>query len=523
MWVLTAPAPNAHTVGTSLCSDLRSDVSRNPFVFQLTANTILNRYNITTKSWSLFANPTLGGVFGIGSTSIFTPSRGLEGLISAGSTNLRINTSTIMFAIGVNMLANRGGSGEYGFKIRIVGLVSGKTEERFVVANSGSTTPSFTLDSPLTFIPAVNDRYEIIAGRLFMLGAGTIAATSFRSMEVSTNFISNGGTVGLPAIGIDSNIIALDEQYTPFYTEPGEGFIKGAFLYDNNLTQRYALVATGVSINTITGQLVDGDNSVLANEYRNFQIRIVQDEINPSAVGQRRIINSHTQGPSSVYTLGTSWTVTPSSSAKYVIEYPNLLMLRTSGSALVFTYNYSLETINNGVNSILANSWSTTYFATAPAINAVGGMQMPAYGMRPDPEKYARHSHIFTLRGGNTSNMDLFDISGAINGLWTPLIIYDGGVLVSTGSCGAPAPYKNDGRFYYMNVYVTGVINQIFRFDTKNRVLSPYTPTDWIQAGTATVGNRMTTFAAFDGTDKYDVIFLLTFGSTITQELIVQV
>lgn len=37
-----------------------------------------------------------------------------------------------------------------------------------------------------------------------------------------------------------------------------------------------------------------GDSLVQANEYRNFQIRIVQDLVNPTAVGQRRVIASHT-------------------------------------------------------------------------------------------------------------------------------------------------------------------------------------------------------------------------------------
>ena len=58
---------------------------------------------------------------------------------------------------------------------------------------------------------------------------------------------------------------------------------------------------------------------VLANEYRNFQIRIVQDTVNPTAVGQRRNITSHTAGASPVYTV-PAWTVTPSANAIFVIE-----------------------------------------------------------------------------------------------------------------------------------------------------------------------------------------------------------
>ena len=55
------------------------------------------------------------------------------------------------------------------------------------------------------------------------------------------------------------------------------------------------------------------------NEYRNFQIRIVEDTVNPTAVGQRRNITSHTAGASPVYTV-PAWTVTPSANANFVIE-----------------------------------------------------------------------------------------------------------------------------------------------------------------------------------------------------------
>lgn len=40
---------NAHAAGVSLCSDKRSDVSRNPFIYQLVSNALLNRYNFLTK------------------------------------------------------------------------------------------------------------------------------------------------------------------------------------------------------------------------------------------------------------------------------------------------------------------------------------------------------------------------------------------------------------------------------------------------------------------------------------------
>lgn len=63
----------------------------------------------------------------------------------------------------------------------------------------------------------------------------------------------------------------------------------------------------------------------------------------------------------------------------------------------------------------------------------------------------------------------------------------------------------------------------MFRFDVQNRVLTPVTATDWIQAGTAAVGNRMAVYAALDGTDDVSVVFNLAHLSTIAQEMIVEV
>jgi hypothetical protein len=48
-------------------------------------------------------------------------------------------------------------------------------------------------------------------------------------------------------------------------------------------------------------------------------------------------------------------------------------------------------------------------------------------------------------------------------------------------------------------------------------------PTDWSQLGTASAGDRIATYVAIDGTDKYTVVFLLSHLSNIAMELIVQV
>lgn len=522
MWVSSTPAPNAHAAARCVTSDLRNNILRNPFIYYLESNTSLQRYNIVTKAWNLVGSPALSGTFGAGAAMTFAPSLSLVGTIAAGATTTSVVISTAFPAsVGVNMLASRGGSGDYGYKLRIIDTTAGKTEERWIVGNTGGTTPTITVETAFTFTPASGARYEILGGKVFMLSAGTVAGT-WRSLEVATNFFSAAlTTTNLPAtISTDSTLVTLDEQYVPYNHSPGEGMVLGAYTYDSTSVLK-ALTATGSAAGTLTGQATLGDAVVAANEYRNFQIRIVEDTTTPASVGQRRIIASHTAGPSAVYTLGTNWTTTPSASAKFVIELPNLIILRTSATSTLYTYNYGDATVNNGTNNITSGSWSTTYFAgTVPAAHASGAFWVPSFGIQPDPARNARHSFLYFFRGNNTTTVDLFDIAGNIVGAWSAGIVIDGGVTMTATPSAAYSPFGNEGRMCYINSYVASAVNQQFRFDVKNRVLSPYVATDEIQVGTATLGNRLAAVVALDGTDEYDVVFLMSHLAARTQELI---
>lgn len=526
IWAQVAPSPNAHSAASCMTSDLRNDVSRNPFVYQLINATTLNRFNIVTKGWNFVQSPALAGTFGAGAAMTFAPSLGLVGTIAAGATTTSVVISTAFpTSVGLNMLANRGGSGEYGFKLRIIDTVAGKTAERYIVANTSGTTPTITVLSSFGFTPSTGARYEIVAGKVFMLSAGTTASNIWRSLEISTNTLSTGlSTTNLPAtIATDSDIVVLDEQYVPYDNSPGDGMVKGAYNYDTGLVSRYALTATASGASALTGQATLGDAVIAINEYRNFQIRIVEDTVNTTAVGQRRIIASHTAGPSPVYTLGTAWAVTPSASAKYVIELPNLMLVRSSGTTTVYTYNYSDATINNGTNSIASAAWSTTYFGVAPAANAASGFWCPSFGIQPDPARNARQSLCYFFRGGGSNIVDVLNISGGTTGSWETNAVIDGAVTISNGSCAGYGPFENEGRMSYINSYTASAVNQIYRFDVQNRVLSPFTPTDFLQTGTAALGKRIACYAAIDGTDIYDVVLMQSHISTVSQELIVLV
>ena len=146
-------------------------------------------------------------------------------------------------------------------------------------------------------------------------------------------------------------------------------------------------------------------------------------------------------------------------------------------------------------------------------------MWAASFGIEPDPDRNARHSLCYFFRGGSAT-LDVLDIAGAIAGTWTGAITYDGSTTLTTGTSGCNSPFDNEGRMFYMNIYTANAANQMFRFDVQNRVLSPYTPTDYIQSGTAAIGNRMAAYCAIDGTDTYDVVLMVSHLSTVAQELI---
>ena len=169
-------------------------------------------------------------------------------------------------------------------------------------------------------------------------------------------------------------------------------------------------------------------------------------------------------------------------------------------------------------------TWSATYFGNRGGNMGAGCTSFASFGIEPDVAKNARHSFIFSFRGGASTTLDMLDIAGGTTGAWSNAIDYDGKApTLTTGSCGKYAPVDNEGRFGYLNIYTASATNQIYRFDVKNRVLQSFTPTDWIQAGTAAVGDRVAVYCAIDGNDKYTLVFLLAHLSTISQEVIVQV
>ncbi len=484
VWQPIANSITVSAAGTSWACDLRNSEDRHPILFALYTNAVLNAYNVKNDEWMTLTSPALVTTFGAGAGCVFAPSQGPAGTIAAGATTTTVTLSTALpAAVAINQLANRGDG--RGFKMRIIDNIaaaSGKTEEVTITYNTSGTTPVITFTPALSFTPATGARYEILSGRVFLLGASTTAAGIWKYYDVATNSYSgNLATTNLPAtISTDSSLIALDEAHVPNERAPYEGFF-------NRIT------ATASGASSITGPAGSGDYVALVNEYRNFQIRIVEDASTPTAAGQRRRITSHTAGPSVVYTVA-AWAVTPSATAKYVVENDNdKIVLWTSASANTHCYN------------ITANTWDTTTFAVRPAVMAAGCTSQQAFGLTLTTNRTAQHSFVYSTRGGAVSTLDLFDISGAATGAWTGAITYGGSGLTTWGggTCSTYDAATMGGRYMYLN---QTALQRNYRFDMQNRVLEPFGFNRYPQS-TAIAGERLAYTVYIDGATKLGFIY----------------
>lgn len=491
VWRPAAPLPAATAAGVSVACDLRNSTRNAPFNYALVSATNLQAYLNNNDGWLGVGSPALTGTFGAGACCVFHPTQGPRGTLAASTSGTVITLSTALpAAVGVNQLANAGDGS--GFFVRIIDNGAGGTGQtvtRQVVANTAGTTPTLVLDSTLGFTPVVGSAYEFRSGRLFMLSAGTLAAGMWKYYDTLTNsFSGNLATTNLPAtVGTDSDLVALSEGYAPYNAAVAEGFI-------GNVT------ATASSGTTITGSGMPA--TLQANQYRNFQVRIVTDATNPTAAGQRRRISSHTGGATGVFTV-TAWAVTPSATATFVVENDDDKILLFTNQTNVYNYN------------IGGNTWDTTTWTAAPAAGAAGVSAAQSFGIAVDAANppNARTSNIFRLRGGNVATIDVLDIAGGANGTWTTAATYgNSGTLFNTGTSGAYDAVTNQGRYWYLAV---GGTQQFMRLDLLNRVLEPWTILRYTQ-GAAVVGRKLSLAFFIDGATK--AAFLYAQRSTGTEQ-----
>lgn len=477
--------------GACLIDDKRlSSLTKAPNIWLLNATTQFLQYNKRTNGWLQLASPALAGTFGTGAGGVFAPSQGPRGTIAAGATTTSFTLSAVLpnsATVQANQLK--------GLTVRVIGnnaAGSGKTEEKIILGNTAGTTPTINLESALSFTPGTGAAYEILSGRAFLMSAGVLAANIFKYFDVATTAYNTSAiaTTNMPAtIGTDSILLSLDELHTPI-----TGY-NGAVI--NGETGGYfgSLTATASTATTLTGQAASGDATVAANEFRNFQIRIIEDTGTPTAVGQRRRITSHTAGASPVYTV-PAWTVTPSATAKYYIENNNDIIMWSSAN----TSTYRFDPV--------ALAWDTTTYAARPAATSNGLTAWHPFNRSYDANKRVNYGTIFAPRGGGTNIIDMLDITAATTGTWTGDIAYDnkGLTLFNTGGCSAYEGVSN--KTIIRPIGTANIGSLMYSFDNDTISLRSYYQAPYLNS-TAVNGEKLSTGMFFDGTDKKGFVYFM--------------
>lgn len=486
---------------SQIISDPRVRNWKDPFIYSFAFSKALNKYN-PIKGGGYLTTVSLTYATNAGSVACFTPSNGPTGTVTTTSSASSITINTALpAAVLANQLANRGD--DSGYYVRIIGNSaggSGKTEVRQIVANTAGTQPTITFKTPFSFVPATGDTYEFLSGKIYMLSSGTVA---FRSYDILTGAVTALATTNLPAtIANGSYITVLDEQINPMSKNEGEGIFG-------------ILTATNSGATSLTGQTATGDFNVEQNEYRNFQIRIVEDTAKPTAVGQRRTIVSHTAGANPAYTV-TAWSVTPSTTAKYVIESINLLICKTTSGTT--NYAYAPQAITGGLNSgtgQTVNTWSTTNIASggatagAATVNT-GTMIGSALELDMTKAREVKHSEIFEVTP-STINIYILNIAGAAAGSWST-IAHNMASTISSTAGSAIADYASNsiygegGKIYF----TSGQYNYSFcifsrQWNTLLRI--PYT------IATTATGNRRACMVYYFDVDDNKCVPFFTIGS----------
>lgn len=509
-WMGCANPLNAQAAGGGLFGDERQGPDRHPLLYQYASAVVLNAYSPMLDDHIFIGSPAMG-TFGVGSGAVFVPSAGPNGTVGAGTSTTVFPLSTALpAAVGPNQLANRGDG--VGFKIRIIDNAAGTTgkcEETYIVGNTGGTTPTLTVSPALSFTPANGSRYEMLSGRLFLMAT---AATMWKYYDVATNSFSAALTatnLTTPAVG--TTMFVLDELYTPLGKLPGAGFFGNCN-------------AASSTASTLTAAVSQPDANLQANEYANFQVRIVSDVVTPTAAGQRRKITSHTAAAQTVYTLSANWTVNPSASAVYVIEgIGDIVCMTGSAVALVHTYAAGGFRADGAWNTGATLGSASLQIPARQANTAAGMVAIWAYGLSSlDTAKNARYSAVYFFRGGGAATLDVLDIATLSwsTGVGGAAVAYgnSGGILFNTGVSYVYDPSANGGMYLYLNPVGT---QHFYRFDMKNRTLIPWNYLRQPQ-GTVVEGSRMAIYGAVDGTTYGTYVYVLGNAQTTLYRALAQ-
>ena len=403
----------------------------------------------------------LAGTFGAGATGTVRKwSNTLTATTGGTTTKIVITTNINDYCIGEDIIFRTGSN-------------AGQVRKVINVIMNPAGGASIFLDSALGSSVANTDTFQVSSGLFFILGAGTLAAGSFKSYDPLTGVITSLTQTGLPASwATDGRLISTSSE---------EVFALGT-----------ATSATGTTITT-TGKTWATDKWI------NYQVRITAG----TGIGQVRKI---TDSDATSLTVAT-WTVTPDATSQYVIEGDeNAIYL--IGNNAVTMYKYTITGDATG-------SWATVSPTVARSVGAGSGMsgnwvQKTGDSDYDDENTGQAGTWILSFRGAGTSDIEAFNIAGgtAGAGAWK-VITY---------------PNKNEG-FTAGSAYALkkGVLyirkdntHRYFQYDIVTNTFKPFSFNAFTD-GVAVTGDKTWLWDVIDSSGNVKLTYLYSWRNTGTE------
>jgi hypothetical protein len=426
----------------------------------ISSNTGAQLYNPNEDGFVAVPSPALAGTFGAGAS-------GTAGSFSTGTT---VGASSLTATAGTttSITTNQTLARDLrGYSVFFTGGTNaGKLKT--IASNTIGANAVITFEGAEAVAFNNTSQYRLKTPVFFVVGAGTLAAGSFRKYDFATNTWTTLSQTGLPAsLGTDGKMCG-----TPAWVDGG-----------------FKSFATGTATGATGTTLVNSAKTWATNQWANSQVRISAG----TGAGQIRPITSNTGTTLTVPT----WTVTPDATSEYSIE-GNDDYLYYLGNNAVTLYRYSIS----------ANTWTT--LAPGVARGGAPGTGMSGHWIHSvsaadwnNESAIKNGRYLYSFRGAGGALLDRYDIAA---NTWEAVSYAP---AVETLTTGTKYSYCKDRL--YIAKEATG---RWFAFDLAEQAMQPWGVMTYTQ-GAAVLGDTAFDVTYKDGATEIDYIYMLLNTSTV--------
>ena len=461
-WEFMAPAPNSTQAGAFIVSSRHFRQQQ----MYIRGNTDATIYNPAEDGWIIIPSPALAGTFGAGAS-------GTAGAWSTGST---VGAGSLTATAGTTSTITTNQNLQRDLRGYKVHILSGPNNGLVldIVRNTLGASSIITVATQASAFTA-STVYRLLTPRYYVVGAGTLAAASFRVYDYATNTWTTLSQTGLPAtLGTDGKLIA-----TP-------SIVDGDF----------KTFATGTATSGTGTTLVQTGKTWTSSQWINSQVRITGG----TGAGQIRTITANTADTLTVAT----WTTNPDVTSAYAIE-GNDNFLYYIGNNAVTMYRYD----------ITANTWSTLSPGVARGAAPTTGMSGHWVHSATETDWTSESAiqngrYIYSFRGAAGALLDRYDIAA---NSWSAVTYSPAVETFTTGT-----KYTLHGGFLYIQKEATG---RWFAFDIARSEMFPWSTMLYPQ-GAALLGDTAFDVSYKDGaTEIYYVYMLLNTSNVLLRQMVI--